>query len=290
MLETLEPDVTLYENPEGGFIEYIGHLGGDLKVVNDARGSFGVAHKKFEPRDSGLLNRLARYDHKSPYYQSKLSVRVQANTNVRTQLWKHAVDNSATSDVVAANEISKRYTDMILGFTKLKILRSKPPESVKQGSSLPIPEEINQVLLEKINQHQVACQELYRDLLANGVCLEQSRFVLSQDMLTQWTWTLSLYGCYNLYKQRTNPDAQPETRWYAEKIGLIAADLFPVAWSMLVRWGITIPKQEKAELEAYEAFLDDLKSGIEKQVLTTDSLQGLIAGLEGKIKAIKGGD
>jgi thymidylate synthase (FAD) len=70
--------------------------------------------------------------------------------------------------------------------------------------------------------------------MEEGVAPEQARSVLPQGTYTEWYWTGSLASYSRVYKQRVDSNAQWEVRVYAETIGKILKELFPVSWEALV--------------------------------------------------------
>ncbi|MGL5581803.1 MAG: FAD-dependent thymidylate synthase, partial [Cetobacterium sp.] len=76
-------------------------------------------------------------------------------------------------------------------------------------------------------------ENAYRELLDAGVAPEQARFVLPQGMVTEWVWTGSLYGWYDLYRQRISNHAQWDVRLFAQDIDAMMTKLYPLSWKAL---------------------------------------------------------
>jgi thymidylate synthase (FAD) len=76
---------------------------------------------------------------------------------------------------------------------------------------------------------------LYEDMIADGICPEQARFVLPQGVEVSWIWTGNLYAFANFYKKRTDKHAQKEIRDLAESVDRIMDDLFPYSWPALTK-------------------------------------------------------
>ena len=70
-------------------------------------------------------------------------------------------------------------------------------------------------------------------MLEKGVCPEQARMVLPQNVLTEWYWTGSLYAFARVCNLRCQPDAQKETRDICWNIDQLANVSFPVSWEAL---------------------------------------------------------
>jgi thymidylate synthase (FAD) len=72
-------------------------------------------------------------------------------------------------------------------------------------------------------------------MLEEGVCPEQARMVLPQNMYTEWYWTGSLIGFARVCKLRLKKDTQKETRDIAIQIDAIASKICPVSWESLMQ-------------------------------------------------------
>ena len=75
--------------------------------------------------------------------------------------------------------------------------------------------------------------QTYKLMLERGVCPEQARMVLPQNVLTEWYWTGSLYAFARVCNLRCQPDAQKETRDICWAIDKLATALYPVSWGSL---------------------------------------------------------
>mgnify|MGYP003520882470 FL=1 len=70
-------------------------------------------------------------------------------------------------------------------------------------------------------------------MLKTGVCPEQARMLLPQNMYTEFYWTGSLVFFARVFGLRAKPDAQLETRHVANLIDHICAKHFPISWAAL---------------------------------------------------------
>ena len=75
--------------------------------------------------------------------------------------------------------------------------------------------------------------DAYKKMLEAGVCPEQARMVLPQNMITEWYWSGSLYAFARVCNLRCKPDAQLETQEVCWEIDNLIRDLFPVSWKAL---------------------------------------------------------
>jgi len=204
-------------------VEYVGHMGDDLSVVNAARVSFDKVSEVMADDDVRLITYLAKHNHWTPFAHTAISLRMSAPVPVRTQCFKHKAG-------LTENEESRRY------------ISSRPEvfvpdewrmaaDNVKQGSGGVHPDSKDWGR-EYIN-HAEMCVDLYCDMIADDVCPEQARFILPQGAIVNWIWTGNLASYARFYNQRTDPHAQKETQDLARMVGDIIAPLFPVSWNAL---------------------------------------------------------
>ena len=75
--------------------------------------------------------------------------------------------------------------------------------------------------------------DLYRRLIASGMCAEQARMFMPQSMMTEWYWTGSLFAFARVVNLRSAPHAQKECRDIAKMIHMHIKELFPVSTEAL---------------------------------------------------------
>lgn len=235
-------------------VDYINHMGDDLSVVNAARVSFDKESdweyykesgcstgeiQGLKASDVGLIKYLAKHKHFSPFNHTFITVRVKAPVFVARQTVKHKF--------MPINEVSRRYVDSEPEFYVPKDWRAKA-ENVKQGSS---DELVNGIMFinndENGDNHgdmfdaaeystQVAL-DIYKGMLAKGVCAEMARSVLPQNMMTTFYWSGTLGAFADMLRLRMDSHTQAETRIVAEKIRDIIEPLFPVSLKALLNNG-----------------------------------------------------
>lgn len=243
-------------------VELIDRMGSDLSVVNAARVSFdkvsdwvetckcGIqrnlkakynqwpgcgederdcmsqpATYSLNADDAKLINYLAKHNHWTPFAHTSISLRMQAPLPIRTQCFKH-------KQGLVENEESRRYINSRPVLFVPDHFRSKPDGSVKQGSAGVHPS--SGLWLEHYTTRCEAMIDIYEEMIEDGVCPEQARFVLPQGVEVNWIWTGNLYAFANFYLKRTDPHAQLEGRQLATEVGKIVQPLFPVSWKALV--------------------------------------------------------
>ena len=79
-----------------------------------------------------------------------------------------------------------------------------------------------------VRAHHGKCMYLFNQLLEAGVCREQARGVLPQNLYTEYYGTVNLSNLLKFIDLRTHEGAQWEIQKVAEACLEIATDLFPV--------------------------------------------------------------
>ena len=207
-----------------GKVDYVQHMGTDLTVVNSARVSFGVEKEELNGRDKKLINYLIKHRHTSTLEHNLITFRFSVPMYVRSQHHRHRT--------WSYNEISRRYTDVNIKFYSPQEFRTQH-KSNRQASNAE--ELINPVVVwdgetcaEVLRTHHRRSLELYNTMMEAGVCREQARGVLPQNLYTEYYGTVNLSNLLKFIDLRTHEGAQWEIQKVAEACLEIATDLFPV--------------------------------------------------------------
>ena len=164
-------------------------------------------------------------EHWVPFGHPQISLRMQAPIPIRVQCFKHKIG-------FVESEESRRYISTRPEFFQPAEWRQSAT-SVKQGSAGRHP--ANTQLAQQYFEHCRDAVDLYIDMIDEGVCPEQARFILPQGCEVNWVWTGSLYAYANFYNQRSNSHAQKEIQELASMVDKIIAPLYPVSWAALTR-------------------------------------------------------
>ena len=230
LLKTIEEKMKIDLYGDGiGCVEYVQHMGEDITIVNAARVSFGKQKETMDEKDKKLVKYLIKHKHTSTLEHNVITFRFVVPLYVRSQHHRHRT--------WSYNEISRRYTDENLRFYEPTSFRTQH-KSNRQASNV---DEINPVIVPDladtdfgikasgaIKNHHVSSVSLYKTLMARGVCREQARGVLSQNLYTEYYGTCNLNNLIKFINLRTHSGAQWEIQKVAEACLEIATDLFPV--------------------------------------------------------------
>ncbi len=220
-----------------GRVDLIQHMGDDLTIVNSARVSFGKHKEVLDENDERLVNYLVRHRHTSTFEHNLATFRFTVPLYVRSQHHRHRT--------WSYNEVSRRYTDINLRFYEPEEFRTqhKSNRQASNAEELINPEtdteaffmsgyvtgDWNPTAAEVVKRHNENSLFLYEELIEKGVCREQARGVLPQNMYTEYYGTVNLNNLLKFIDLRTHEGAQWEIQKVAEACLEIAEGLWPVA-------------------------------------------------------------
>ena len=210
-----------------GKVEYVEHMGSDLTIVNSARVSFGVHKEELDERDIKLIKYLIKHKHTSTLEHNFITFRFKVPLFIRSQHHRHRT--------WSYNEISRRYTDVNLEFYQPTEFRTQH-KSNRQASNNEL---IDPVMLRfedggvlttagALRQHHDRSLHLYNEMIELGVCREQARGVLPQNLYTEYYGTTNLNNLMKFIGLRLHEGAQWEIQQVAKACLDIAEELYPV--------------------------------------------------------------
>jgi len=218
--------VPLY-NDSIGSVEYVQSMGSDLTIVNSARVSFGVEKDELDQKDKKLINYLISHKHTSTLEHNIITFRFTVPLFIRSQHHRHRT--------WSYNEISRRYTDFNIQFYEPEEFRTQH-KSNRQSSNddyinpdMSRNTDIKLSANEMVKGHHKDALHLYNRLIEEGVCREQARGVLPQNMYTQYYGTTNLNNLFKFIELRSHMGAQKEIQVVAQACLDIADSLWPIA-------------------------------------------------------------
>ena len=218
----LKMKIPLYKDNKG-FVELVDAVGSDLSVVNSARVSFGKHKAKLDSKDKKLIKYLIKHKHTSTLEHCFVTFRVKVPLFVRSQHHRHRT--------WSYNEISRRYTDFDIQFYEPEAFRTQH-KSNRQASNAddlidPVIESWQYEASDCIRMHHEASLKFFNELIEAGVCREQARGVLPQNMYTEYYASCNLNNLLKFIDLRTHEGAQKEIQDMALGMLEIATKLYP---------------------------------------------------------------
>ena len=223
----MQKRIELYDD-KIGFVEYVDHMGSDLTVVNSARVSFGKHKEQLDEKDKKLISYLIKHKHTSTLEHCNVTFRFKVPLFVRSQHHRHRT--------WSYNEISRRYTDFNIEFyepemfrTQHKSNRQASNENDKNNPKVYSQEHQAGVSADwLIKHHHKRALKIFDELLNAGVCREQARGVLPQNMYTEYYGTVNLNNLLKFINLRIHKGAQWEIQKVAMACKEITSHLYPL--------------------------------------------------------------
>ncbi len=200
-----------------GWVGLIDHLGSEVSILNAARVSFGKLKNEMDEKDVALLSYLIENQHTSPLEHVVFTFSIHCPLFVRGQWHRHRT--------WSYNEISRRYTEIDMEFYTPPKLRAQA--KVNRQASVELPGFEDTELRKKISEHNELSLKLFNELLDAGVCREQARGVLPQNMMVTFWGTVDLNNLLHFLELRDSEHAQWEIREYAKAIKQLIKPLIP---------------------------------------------------------------
>ena len=215
-------------------IKFVDKMGDDFRVFEAAKATLGGEEEsgfvRGETDPSRLINFLAREKHITPFCHPHVTFECEAPIAIARQLGKHQVG-------FRWNERSMRYKDSVIDVYIPDMFRGRPNCLLSGSADIDVSGRVvfgQDMSVEELYQDAVAeALDSYAKLVEAGLAPEQARFVLPQGMITRWIWTGSLYGWYEVWRQRSSEHAQYEARLFASQLDTHMSSLFPIAWEAL---------------------------------------------------------
>jgi len=216
--------INLY-NDSIGKVEYVQHMGDDKTIVNSARVSFGKEVKNLSPTDEKLINYLIAHHHTSTLEHCSVTFRLKVPLFIRSQHHRHRT--------WSYNEISRRYTDFNMEFYEPTVFRIQSASNRQASLEKTINPEVEHDggvihASDLMKQHHNESLSIYNKLLERGVCREQARGVLPQNLYTEYYATANLNNIFKFISLRNHTSAQWEIHKVAGGMLEILNDLFPL--------------------------------------------------------------
>ncbi len=214
---------------DGGFVELRDWFGQDLSIINAAKITYARFCSEMTDKEISLLKYLWTHQHTAPFRHASLTFRVRCPLFVLRQWQKHQVGCAWLFDM---GESSGRYVKLEHGDFVPTTWRKQHPVN-KQSSYGFLDSENSQQATKILTDLQEHSKQAYKQLRELGVCKEQARFTNMLTVYTDSQWTGSLQAILHFLLLRTHPNAQYETRMYANAVADIAKIKFPHTMALI---------------------------------------------------------
>lgn len=227
-----------------GFVRLVDYLGGDERIVQAARVSYGSGTKTVR-QDQALIEYLISHEHTSPFEQVVLTFHCKMPIFVARQWIRHRT--------ARLNEISGRYSVMEDEFyIPEKEQVQFQSKSNRQGRDAEeVPNELKAKVRDILVGGQNRAYDDYQKMIANGIARELARINLPLSLYTQWYWQIDLSNLFHFLKLRMDYHAQWEIRQYANVMAEITRTVAPLAYNAFEKHVLNAVTFSGVELEAF---------------------------------------
>lgn len=238
-----------------GFVRLVDYMGGDQRIVQSARVSYGEGTKTYR-QDRGLIHYLIRNDHTSPFEQVQLTFHTKMPIFIARQWVRHRT--------ARLNEISGRYSVM-----KDEFYVPAPDEvrvqsaDNKQGSGDPLPMEQAMEIIQQFEEDQKALYARYQSHIDKGMARELARISLPLSLYTEWYWQIDLHNLFHFIHLRADAHAQMQIRVFAEALAECAKAVAPLAYEAFEEHKLNAIKFSRSECLAIKAMLEGRANNLE---------------------------
>jgi thymidylate synthase (FAD) len=205
-----------------GFVRLVDYMGGDQRIVQAARVSYGEGTKSYR-QDKGLISYLLRNEHTSPFEQVVLTFHLKMPIFVARQWIRHRT--------ARLNEISGRYSIMKDEFyvpaPEDVAAQSEDNKQGRLNEALPAGEA--ESVRRTLEEGQARAYREYAGLIESGIARELARVNLPLSLYTEWYWQMDLHNLFHFLRLRLDPHAQREIRLYAETVMELTEKVAPIA-------------------------------------------------------------
>ena len=206
-----------------GFVRLVDYLGGDARIVQSARVSYGEGTKTVR-EDRALIDYLLRNRHTSPFEQVILTFHVKMPIFVARQWIRHRT--------ARLNEISGRYSVMRDEFYVPRPfeVRFQSRRNRQGGSEHEVPDALRERVIDTLRRDQATTYGRYEDLLGDGIARELARINLPLSLYTEMYWQIDLNNLFHFLRLRMDWHAQYEIRAYGDAMATIVRAVCPMAY------------------------------------------------------------
>ncbi|HPN74635.1 MAG: FAD-dependent thymidylate synthase [Candidatus Neomarinimicrobiota bacterium] len=231
-----------------GFIRLVDYMGGDSRIVQSARVSYGKGTKSVR-EDEALIDYLMRHQHTSPFEQVVLTFHCKMPIFIARQWIRHRA--------ARVNEISGRYSVMEDEFylPEETAIQYQNKDNRQGRDPQEVPVHLRQKVLDILTKGQQVAYDDYQKMLADDIARELARINLPLSLYTQWYWQIDLHNLFHFLELRMDEHAQWEIRQYANVIADITRAVAPLAFRAFETHVVNAVRFSGSEIQALAANL-----------------------------------
>ena len=232
-----------------GFVRLVDYLGGDARIVQAARVSYGEGTRTVR-EDGALIDYLLRNRHTSPFEQVILTFHVKMPIFVARQWVRHRT--------ARLNEISGRYSVMKDEFyvPRPAEVRLQDKRNKQGGDARDVPADLRDRVVAVLSEGQRRTYGEYEGLLEDDIARELARVNLPLSLYTEMYWQIDLNNLVHFLRLRLDWHAQYEIRVYGDVMARAARAVAPLAYAAFEEHELAGRAFSRSELEIVRAAID----------------------------------
>ena len=209
-----------------GKVQLVQSMGSDATIVRAARVSFGKDEQgdELSDKDKKLIRYLIKHKHTSTLEHCNITFKCVVPLFIRSQHHRHRT--------WSYNEISRRYTNENLQFyepVKFRTQHASNRQASNENDVIdPVVYQVGDITASRaIRDHHLAAVFLYEEMMRKGVCREQARGILPQNLYTEYYASANLNNILKFIELRSHEGAQWEIQVLAKGMLNILENLYP---------------------------------------------------------------
>ena len=226
-----------------GFVRLVDYMGGDSRIVQSARVSYGKGTKTIR-EDKVLIDYLMSHQHTSPFEQVVLTFHCKMPIFVARQWIRHRT--------ARVNEISGRYSIMTDEFyiPNGEQIGYQSKDNRQGRDTTEVPAELQKKVIQILIKDQERSYQNYKEMIDDNIARELARINLPLSLYTQWYWQIDLHNLFHFLELRLDYHAQWEIQQYGKVIAKMTKTVAPIAYNAFEKHILNSVKFSGKELEA----------------------------------------
>ncbi|MBN2737697.1 MAG: FAD-dependent thymidylate synthase [Spirochaetales bacterium] len=237
-----------YKVLDKGFVRLVDFMGGDDRIVQSARVSYGEGTKSVR-EDKRLIAYLLRNEHMSPFEQVVFTFHIKMPIFVARQWVRHRT--------ARMNEISGRYSVMNDDFyvPAPENVRAQSKRNMQGRADEALEPALQQEVIDYLNQDYDFVYSHYQKMIDKDITRELARINLPLSLYTEMYWQMDLRNLLNFIRLRLDWHAQFEIREYAKVLAEMVKAVTPYTWEAFENYSLGGTRLSQEQLEKLKSAL-----------------------------------
>lgn len=230
-----------------GFVALKDYMGGDEAIDEAARCSYGAGTRQVSDR-RGLIRRLMRMGHTSPFEMCELKFHCSMPIFVARQWIRHRMAN--------VNEYSGRYSvvPMMFYMPDAEQFRKQSAKDKQGRGEAAVPAHVSRAQ-DLLAEGRAQAGFTYEWLVEEDFARELARIDLPLSTYTQWYWKIDLHNLLHFLSLRCDGHAQYEMRAFANVMAGMVDRVAPLSFEAWIDYVFAGARMSRQEMEVIRYLL-----------------------------------